>query len=175
MGTIASQITSFTIVYTTVYSSTDQRKYQSSASLAFVRGIHRGPVNSPHKGPVTRKMIPFDDVIMEWNFRDDHPKKIYSRLSSGTWCLITFRCDLVIVCRTRDPIRANLSLLSDTQLQVLIIAGWEHKITEVSPRCLVLRTADGSTTWIWLSAPVNLCWIDRGPFCLLDYLGFPHG
>ena len=65
MGAIASQITSLTIVYTTVYSDTDQRKYQSSASLAFVRGIHRGPVNSPHKWPVTRKMFPFDDVIMK--------------------------------------------------------------------------------------------------------------
>ena len=64
MSTIASQITSLTIVYSTVYSGTDQRKHQSSASLAFVRGIHRGPVNSPHKGPVTRKMFPFDDVIM---------------------------------------------------------------------------------------------------------------
>ena len=41
----------------------DQRKYQSSASLACVRGIHRWPVNCPHKGPVTRKMFPFDDVI----------------------------------------------------------------------------------------------------------------
>ena len=64
MGAIASQITSLTIVYSTVYSDVDQRKYQSSASLAFVRGIHRGPVNSPHKWPVTRKMFPFDDVIM---------------------------------------------------------------------------------------------------------------
>ena len=64
MGVIASQITSLTIVYATVYSDTDQRKYQSSASLAFVRGIHRGPVNSPHKWPVTRKLFPFDDVIM---------------------------------------------------------------------------------------------------------------
>ena len=52
MGTIASQITSITIVYSTVYSDADQRKYQSSASLAFVRGIHRGPVNSMHKCPV---------------------------------------------------------------------------------------------------------------------------
>ena len=59
MGTIASQITSLTIVYSTVYSDADQRKYQSSASLAFVRGIHRRPVNSPHKWPVTRKMFPF--------------------------------------------------------------------------------------------------------------------
>ena len=64
MGTMASQITSFTIVYVTVYSVADQRKHQSSASLAFARGIHRGRVNSPHKGPVTRKMFPFDDVIM---------------------------------------------------------------------------------------------------------------
>ena len=65
MGKIASQITSLTIVYSTVYSDADQGKHQSSASLAFVRGIHRGPVNSPHKGPVTRKMFPFDDVIMQ--------------------------------------------------------------------------------------------------------------
>ena len=64
MGTTASQISSLTIVYSTVYSGTDQRKHQSSASLAFVRGIYRWPVNSPHKWPVTRKMFPFDDVIM---------------------------------------------------------------------------------------------------------------
>ena len=43
------------------------KKHQSSASLSFVRGIHRSPVNSPHKGPVTRKMFPFDDVIMQRN------------------------------------------------------------------------------------------------------------
>ena len=61
---VASQITSLTIVYSTVYSGADQSKHQSPASLAFVWGIHRGPVNSPHKGPVTRKMFPFDDVIM---------------------------------------------------------------------------------------------------------------
>ena len=64
MTLMASQITSLTIVYSTVYSGADQRKHQSSTALAFVRGIHRGPVNSPHKWPVTRKMSPFDDVIM---------------------------------------------------------------------------------------------------------------
>ena len=63
MGAIASQITSLTIVYSFVYSDADQRKHQSSASLAFVWGIHRGPVNSPHKWSVTRQMFPFDDVI----------------------------------------------------------------------------------------------------------------
>ena len=64
MDAIASQITSLTIVYSTDYSDADQRKHQSSASLAFVRGIPRGPVNSPHKWPITRKMFSFDDVIM---------------------------------------------------------------------------------------------------------------
>ena len=64
MSAMASQITSLTIVYSTVYSGVDQRKHQSSASLVFVWGIHRRPVNSPHKSPVMRKMFPFDDVIM---------------------------------------------------------------------------------------------------------------
>ena len=67
MGAIASQITSLVIVYSTVYSDANWRKHQSSASLAFVQGIHRGPVNSPHKWPVTWKMFPFDDVIMPQN------------------------------------------------------------------------------------------------------------
>ena len=74
MGAKASQITSLTIVYSTFYSGADQSKHQSSASLAFVWGIHRGPVNSPHKWPVTRKMFPFDDVIMvsvNWVIRPD--------------------------------------------------------------------------------------------------------
>ena len=58
MGAMASQITSITIVYSTAYPDADQTKHQSSASLAFV-------LNSPRKWPVTRKMFPFDDVIME--------------------------------------------------------------------------------------------------------------
>ena len=67
MGVMASQITSRTIVYQTIYSMSDQRKHQSSASLAIVRRIHRWTVNSPDKRPVRRKMFPFDDVIMGWN------------------------------------------------------------------------------------------------------------
>ena len=65
MSAMASQIISFPIVFLSVYTGADQRKHQSSASLAFVGGFHRWPVNSPHKGPVTRKMFPFDDGIME--------------------------------------------------------------------------------------------------------------
>ena len=84
MSAITSQITSLAIVYSTVYLGSDQRKHQSSVSLAFVRGIHRVPVNSPHKGPVTRKMFPFDDVIM-W--------KIAANLFRArcVTCLIYFR------------------------------------------------------------------------------------
>ena len=65
MAANASQITSLAIVYSTVNSDADQRKHQSSTLLAFVRVIHRGPVNSPHKWPITRKMFPLDYVIME--------------------------------------------------------------------------------------------------------------
>ena len=68
MSSMAFHITSLATVYPTVDSGADQRKHQSSASLAFVWGIHRWPVNSPHKWPVTRKMFPFDDVIMSYGW-----------------------------------------------------------------------------------------------------------
>ena len=74
MGSMTSQLTSLAIFYSTVYSAADQRKHQSSASLAFMRGIHRGPVNSPLKWPVTRKMFPFDDVIMKFGL---NPSSLY--------------------------------------------------------------------------------------------------
>ena len=64
MGAMVSQITSITSVYSTAHSGADKRKHQSSASLAFVRGIHRWLVSSRHKWSVTRKMFPLDDVIM---------------------------------------------------------------------------------------------------------------
>ena len=66
MGTIASQITSLTIVYSTVYSDAGQRKYQSSASLAVVRGIHRGPMNSPHKMASNA-----ENASIGWRYHDD--------------------------------------------------------------------------------------------------------
>ena len=70
MSMMASQITGLTIVCSTVYSGADQRKHQSSASLAFVQGFHRWLVNSLHKWSVMQKMLPFDDVIMmKWASR----------------------------------------------------------------------------------------------------------
>ena len=94
MGAMASQNTSLTIVYITVYSGADQRKHQSSASLAFVRGIHRWPVNSPHKWPVTRKMFPFDDVIMECVYVFN--QKSYAR------CIMNIRVNILKCMDERD-------------------------------------------------------------------------
>ena len=91
MSPTASQITSLVIVYSIVYSGSDQRKHQSSASLAFVRGIHRRPVNSPHKWPVTRKMFPFDDVIMNVSHVDSPLYLTHWRHQAITWTNIDFR------------------------------------------------------------------------------------
>ena len=85
MGAMAFQITSLTIVYSTVYSGANQSEHQSSASMAVVCGIHRGPMNSPHKWPVTRKMFPFHDVIMI-------SSKSQS-LESRTWSYQQYGCD----------------------------------------------------------------------------------
>ena len=98
MGSIASQITGLTIVYLSVYSGADQRKHQSSVSLAFVRGIRRRLVNSPHQGPVTRKMFPFDDVIMI---------TAHCKLGYHWFNLVTF--DLKVSCNALEEIKGDMS------------------------------------------------------------------
>ena len=103
MGAIASQITSLTIVYSTVNSDADQRKHQSSASLAFVRGIHWGLMNSPHKWPVTRKMFSFDDVIMKARVKYLHST-------------ISFRC----IAATLTKVDSNINKI-DIKLEILQI------------------------------------------------------
>ena len=64
MSVMVSPITGISIVYPPVCSDIDQSKHQSCTSLVFVREIHWWPLNSPHKGPITQKMFPFDDVII---------------------------------------------------------------------------------------------------------------
>ena len=64
MSAMASQIIGVSNACSNGFSGADKRIHQSSASLAFDRGIHLWPADSPHKGPVTRKMIPIDDVNM---------------------------------------------------------------------------------------------------------------
>ena len=71
INAMASQLSGVSIVYSTVWSRADQRKHQSSASLAFVRGIHRWPVNSPHKRSVTWKMfLAWRHQAIIWNSVD---------------------------------------------------------------------------------------------------------
>ena len=64
MSIMASQITSILIICFTVCADADKKKHQSSASLAFVRGIHQWPVNSFHKGPLTPNRCLFADLVM---------------------------------------------------------------------------------------------------------------
>ena len=103
MGMMASQITSLTSVNSTAYSGADQRKHQSSASLAFVQGIHWWPLNSPHEWPVTRKMFPFDDVIM-WI---PHQLHTYSNSSASKVFSIS-----IIMWPRYQPVRAVVTYLT---------------------------------------------------------------
>ena len=109
MISMASQITSVSIVYSTVCSRADQRNHQSSAKLAFVRENHRWPVTSPYKEPVTRKIFPFDDVIMlisithqyvnisqksikvipSWNLFEINRHQYHNLISYATWLSVT--------------------------------------------------------------------------------------
>ena len=90
MGVIASQITSLTIVYSSVYSGADQRKHHSSSVTGLCAGNSPSPVNSPHKGPVTRKMLPFDDVIMQISLRFIYSKSIKSFSGQFYWRLLHY-------------------------------------------------------------------------------------
>ena len=94
MSAMASQITGVSIAYSNVCSGADQRKHQSSASLAFVREIHRWPVNSPHKEPITQKMFPFDDVIILLFSLISAWANDWAKNSRRRWCWIIKKFDV---------------------------------------------------------------------------------
>ena len=164
MGEMTSQITSLTVVYSTVYSDADQRKHQISASLAFMRGIHRWPVNSPHKWPATREMFPFDDVIIEKSalhrtemvyFCLHAVHMIYSRglIQSLAW--INFQHDVanpVAVTKTsekRDPLghgdESDMLCVESTTLEANAVVAYCDRFIVTARSCqdrhgfLVLR------------------------------------
>ena len=88
---MAFHITGVSMVCSTVCSGADHRKHQRSESLAFVRRIHRWPVKSSQKGLVTRKMFPFDDVIMRSSYNTDNMRTVYVLLHSVVVkCRMTF-------------------------------------------------------------------------------------
>ena len=124
MTMLASQITSLTVVYSIVYSGVNQRKHQSSASLAIVREIHRGPVNFPHKWPVTRKMFPFDDVIMVL-FRNNYDYLQCQLKGSSygmiflTLCVTSLSIYVYFVKKKEEIMRWNIILLQTYILQPL--------------------------------------------------------
>ena len=133
MGAMASQITSLQIVYSAIYSDTDERKHQSSASLDLVRGIHRWPVNSPHKGQVTRKIFTFDDVTMS--------RKI---LTSLNLCFFSSSC-----------ISFNAHLNTKLQFKMTNPLHILHGLTEDTLHIRKLYTTDcewsiGIRQWPWL-------------------------
>ena len=140
MTMLASQITSLTVVYSIVYSGVNQRKHQSSASLAFVREIHRGPVNFPHKWPVTRKMFPFDDVIMDIRdmLHSSTPKQcckdLFAKSYLVSWVLTDW-CRVTHICVSKLTIIASDNGLSRaiiwTNAGILLIGPWGRNFSEI--------------------------------------------
>ena len=118
MDAMASQITSLAIVCSTVYSGIDQRKHQSSSSLAFVRGIHRWPVNSPHKGRVTWKRFLMTSSYVEWILLD--PTSVQSSL----W---------LDPCYMRAMKNGNVSMMTSSNGKVLRVTGHLSPVTGEFP------------------------------------------
>ena len=164
MGAIASLITSLTIVYSTIYSDADQRKHQSSASLAFGWGIHRGPVKSPHKWPVTRKMFPFDDVIM-WS---PLPRETIAPLFYLT---STMTADVLVTQDTKAPTTMIPSRFSNIQgsvgISLFMRQGNDSRCYIVTPS-LIGWAHTQSDSWLrskrlvnsWLALLQNLAKIN---------------
>ena len=145
MGSVVSQITSLTIVYSTVYSDADQRKHQSSASLAFVREIHRGPVNSPHKWPVTWKMFPFEDVIMRNDGNTAKHMLDMSFLKITTilfWCIRagdSFQSGRQDVAKSRGTLMVNVRKATQTKTKSRVwIIGYDSpwECSEIKDNCI---------------------------------------
>ena len=111
MDAMASQITGVSIVCSTVCWGADNRKHQSSVSLALVGGTHRWPADSPHKGSVTRKMFPFDDAIMHVQYISVHQvvlpyvsQPIFSTVSLDRIQHFTTKTSIQLVDIDRDTI-----------------------------------------------------------------------
>ena len=145
MRVMASKITSLTIIYSNVYSGADKKKHQSSASLAFLWGIHRRPVNSPHKGPVTRGKC-FHLMTSSWpwlSYSQIHPYHI-------SVCVINcggyvdwgyFRCSCI-----ENPITCNFSSL---EVFFFFICGKKNtsKLDKLQERALRLVFWDKTATY----------------------------
>ena len=113
MSAMVSQIAAVSIVYSTVCSGANKSKYQTSASLTFVRGIHRWPVNSRHKGPVTRKMFPFDDAIMNMYGGANVGRIEATEYGCRVFAHITGNYCVVLACAKMITVTAEVDLLTE--------------------------------------------------------------
>ena len=143
---MACQITSLIIVYSSVYSDADQRKHQSSTSLAFLRGIHQRPVNSKHIGPITRKMFPFDDVIMHKTRWETFKFCDLVHLILEIWQFISYVVHSMAACGLSPQV---VTLIWKNSGKIWFLVWWEGK----SFHFLVLGLEySGGNRWIlwWL-------------------------
>ena len=150
MSAMASQLTNLTIVYSIVYSGADQIKHQSSVSLAFVRGIHRWPVSSPHKGPVTRKMFPSNGNI----FRVTGRHHVYHLLN-----MITYIPSQWLAIQTNPNIPKELKQVTTTA--VWFNAGGSD-IRKFNPWFATKVPYRSLYVWIvgeWMTTRTSLCYL----------------
>ena len=138
ISTMASQITSLTILYWTIYSGADKKKHQNFALLAFVWVFHWWPVNSPHKGPVTRKMFPFDDVIMSLGAVQNYTD-IWSLSRGKTKTMLETR----IVWETKMTIRQT-SIWHKKKISAFV-GLWYHFLSQTASHTLNISFVNSST------------------------------
>ena len=178
MSTMASQITSLAIVYSSVYSGSDQRKHQISASLALVRGIHRSPVNSPHKGQWRGKY--FHSVTSTWWFCRDFSLSCFSvvlqlhtaicRLAISNWPPLehVIICDEPISWSSMDEYRYRLCI-RHWKPELAMMLTLSSGVTQV----VVMRNygpANDSKFGITITSDFNLNDIEAFLLCTHPYI-----
>ena len=168
MSVMASKITSVLAVNSTVCSDADKRKYQSSASLAVVRGIHRWPVNSPHKGPVTRKMFPFDDAIMDitrfniiwyyihWTYRWSIAENLNWQIGTSSHVLKDEVCDVHPEHWEGWPQESNSDILVNIGLGNGLAPIWHQAITWTNADLLSCALLPSKFSDIWINIKMHL-------------------
>ena len=171
------------IVCSTVGSGVDQRKHQSSASLALARGIYHWPMNSPHKRPVTRKLFPSDDVIMARSYltpRDATATRESNTLVSRQNSLY-FSVDIFkYVFSThwgRDEI---VAIFADDIFICIILNNYFHFIWNFIEKCSSGLIDNNYNMVRWISAPDTMGFGPRydtfwycGLFSLLQFCKHP--
>ena len=173
MTTMASQITSLAVVYSIVYSGADERKLRSSASVAFVRGIHRDRWIPRTKGPATRKIFPFVDVIMFYVNVNIRPMTIFKRplvtsfsgvlifpiVPRAVWCICVDHIQLRAVAVCKLPSQTKVAIMPNSIRSVIfknylaVVRSWGFSEGDVENQCSVI-----SVIWCHLKRAMPCSW-----------------